>query len=151
MANEIRVDWASGSTLYAIVRDHSGQAWCGATQAFEDWGTEGHAAGDYAIGLGDKSGNHYVGDVDASVPAGRYFIQLFVQAGAAPADTDTIVGSQEIVWTGVGELTAIKLLMNKTVQDRIAETISYYDDDGQTVLFAHDTVEDAATFTRTPA
>ena len=91
-----------------------------------------------------------MGNFDPNIPAGDYSIQVFLQAGAAAADTDTLVGSQEIVWTGVGELTAIKVLMNKTVQDKVSKKMDYYDDDGQTVLLAHVITEDASTVARTP-
>ncbi len=150
MANEIQADSVSGGTLYAVIRNDAGQVWRTAGQVFENWGTDGHAAADYAIGLTDKSGSRHVGDFDPNIPAGDYSIQVFVQAGAAPADTDTLVGSQEIVWTGVGELTAIKVLVNKTVQDKVTKKMDYYDDDGQTVLLAHVLTEDASTVARTP-
>jgi hypothetical protein len=107
MANEIHANSASGGTLYAVIRNNAGQAWRAAGQVFEGWGTDGHAAADYAIGLTDKSGSRHVGDFDPNIPAGDYSIQVFVQAGGAPADTDTLIGSQEFVWTGDGELTAI--------------------------------------------
>ncbi len=59
---------------------------------------------------------------------------MFRQAGATPAETDALVCSREILWTGAGELTAVKILANKAVQDKITGAIEYYDDDGQTVL-----------------
>ncbi|MCX7429230.1 MAG: hypothetical protein NTW96_26835, partial [Planctomycetia bacterium] len=77
-------------------------------------------------------------------------VQIFRQAGATPADTDTLVSSREIVWTGTGELTAVKLLANKAVEDMRTETIDYYDDDGQTVLFSQTLHEGTSVFTRTP-
>jgi hypothetical protein len=150
MANEIHADSASGGTLYAVIRNSAGQTWRTAGQVFEDWGTDGHAAADYAISLTDKSGSRHVGDFDPNIPAGDYSIQVFVQAGGAPADTDTLVGGQEFVWTGDGELTAIKILVNKTVQNKVTKKMDYYDNDGQTILLAHVLTEDASTVTRTP-
>jgi hypothetical protein len=150
MADEIQADYASGSTLYAIIRDRAGRAWHPTAQGFEDWGTDDHTAADYAIGLTDKSGSRYVGDFDPNIPAGDYAIQVFVQGGAIPADADDLVGSQAIVWTGVGELTAVKFLANKAVQDKVAGRFDYYDDDGQTVLLTHVRTEDATTCARTP-
>ncbi|MBN1359354.1 MAG: hypothetical protein JW993_02125 [Sedimentisphaerales bacterium] len=149
MANEIQADYASGSVLYAVIRDRAGRAWCAATQSFEDWGSDDHTATDYALGLTDQSGSRYVGDFDPNIPAGEYFIQVFVRAGAAPADTDTLVGTQELVWTGARELTAIKLLANSALQDKMTGKVDYYDDDGQTVLLTHLRVENASTCSRT--
>jgi len=149
MANEIQADVASGSVLYAIIRDPAGRAWCTTLQSFEDWGTDERTAADYAVSLTDKSGSRYVGDFDPNIPAGEYSIQVFVQAGAAPADSDTLVAGHEIIWTGASELTVIKILANTAVQDKIAGTIDYYDDDGQTVLLTHVRTENASLCTRT--
>jgi hypothetical protein len=148
MANEIQADYASGNTLYAVVRNRAGQVWHPPQQAFEAWGTNGHTAADYDIALTDKAGSRYVGDFDAGIPAGSYSIQVFRQAGAGPVDTDTLVGSREIRWTGTGELTCVKILANKAVQDKVVDTIDYYDDDGQTILLSHVTCDEEATFTR---
>ena len=92
----------------------------------------------------------YIGSFDSNVPAGSYHIQVFLQAGANPADTDTLVRSCEIVWTGAGEVTPTKILTNKTVQDNLTGIIDYYDDDGQTVLLTHTPHDTAATCTKTP-
>ncbi|HNS19923.1 MAG TPA: hypothetical protein PKH24_05460 [Sedimentisphaerales bacterium] len=150
MANEIQADYASGSVLYAIIRKPAGQVWHPAGETFEDWATGGRTIGDYAIVLTDKSGNRYVGDFDADIPAGCYGIQVFRQTGSSPADGDTLVCSREIRWTGVGELTSAKILANKAVQDIVTKAVDYYDDDGVTILLTHNLHDDAQTSTRTP-
>ena len=149
MANEIHLDYASSKTLYAVVRDSAGRVWYPGGQVFEDWGTSGRAADDYDISLTDKGGHRYVGSFDGNIPAGRYSIQIFLQAGANPADSDNLVGCGEIVWSGVGEVTTDKLLANKAVQNKSTGEIKYYDDDGQTVLLTHTPVDAEATITRT--
>ena len=151
MANEIHVDYASGNTLYAVVRNCAGAVWYPAGQVFESWGTGGRGADDYDMSLTDKSGSRYVGSFDSNIPAGRYFFQIFLQAGANPADGDSIVASDEIVWSGTGQVTADKLLANKAVQDKSTGQIRYYDDDGQTVLLIHTPADAEATITRTPS
>ena len=150
MANEIRVDYASGNTLYAVIRNAAGQPWQPVGQTFADWGAGGRTADDYAIPLTYKSGSRYVGDFDIHIPAGGYGIQVFQQAGANPADTDDLVYSREIIWTGTGELTSAKFLANKSVQDKVSGAVTYYDDDGQTVLLTHAVDDSAATVTKTP-
>jgi hypothetical protein len=150
MANEIQADYASGNTLYAVIRNRSGQVWLPARQVFEDWGVGGHTADDYDIALMDRNGSRYTGAFDSGVPSGGYCIQIFRQAGATPADADTLVSSREILWTGTGELTAAKLLANKAVEDMATETIDYYDDDGQTILLSQTLHEGTSVFTRTP-
>ncbi len=149
MANEIHIDYASGHAVYAVVRNRLGQVWCLATQAFEDWGAGGHDAGDYGVALTDKGGSRYQGDFDANIPAGRYAIQCFAQAGAALAPSDALIDSRMIHWTGAGELTAMTILTNKTVCDKNAGSVDYYDDDHETVILTHRLEETASTCTRT--
>jgi hypothetical protein len=151
MSNEIHIDYSSGSTLYAVIRNGAGQVWYPGGQVFETWGTGGRTANDYDISLTDKGGSRYVGNFDGNIPAGRYSVQIFLQAGANPADSDNLVGAEEIVWSGSGKVTCEKLLANKAEQNKATGEIKYYDDDGQTVLLTHTPVDAAATITRTPS
>ena len=151
MANEIHIDYASGNTVYAVVRNGAGQVWYPAGQAFEDWGTGGHDADSYDISLADKNGDRYVGDFDANIPAGHYTIQAFLQAGANPADTDDLVGGDEIIWRSGRRFTNDKILANKAVQNKSTGAIDYYDDDGQTVILTHTPTDDESSITRTPS
>ena len=151
MANEININYASGNSLYAVVRNGAGDVWNATGQTFELWGTGGRTADDYDISLTDKSGSWYIGNLDSSIPAGRYSIQVFLQAGANPADGDTFIAGQEILWSGTGVVKADKLLANKAVQDKPSGQIKYYDDDGQTVLLTLTPTDAASTITRTPS
>jgi len=151
MSNEIHINYSSGSTLYAVIRNGTGQVWYPGGQVFETWGTGGRTANDYDISLTDKGGSRYVGDFDGNIPLGRYSVQVFLQAGANPADSDNLAGGDEIVWTGAGKVTSDKLLANKAVQNKATGEIKYYDDDGQTVLLTHIPVDTAATITRAPS
>lgn len=150
MANEIHADYASGNTLYAVVRNHTGDVWYPTGGAFEAWGTESRDADDYDISLTDKGGSRYVGDFDGNIPAGRYTIQIFLQAGANPADSDNFLTSLEFIWSGTGQVTADKLLANKAVQNKANGQIKYYDDDKQTVLLTLTPNDTQATITRNP-
>jgi hypothetical protein len=151
MSNEIHIDYSSGNTLYAVIRNGAGDVWYAGGQVFETWGTGGRTANDYDISLTDKGGSRYVGNFDSNIPAGRYSIQAFLQAGANPADSDNLVGDDEIVWSGTGKVTCDKLLANKAVQNKATGEIKYYDDGGQTVLLTHTPVDTAANITRTPS
>jgi hypothetical protein len=150
MANEIQADYASGNTIYAVIRDITGDVWYVAGEDFETWGTGGRDADDYDITLTDKSGSRYVGDFDGNIPPGRYSIQIFLQAGANPADGDTLISTDEILWSGSGKITAEKLLANKAVQSKSTGEIKYYDDDGQTILMTQSPSEDQTSITKTP-
>ena len=149
MANEIQADYASGNTIYAVIRDIPGDVWYIAGHVFEAWGTDAHDTDDYDIVLTDKSGGRYVGDFDGNISAGRYVVQIFLQAGANPADGDTLISSDEILWSGSGKVTADKLLANKAVQNKSTGEIKYYDDDGQSVLLTHTPSENQTSITKT--
>lgn len=151
MTNEIHVNYASGNILYAVVRNGVGDVWHVAGQTFEVWGTGGRTADDYDLSLTDKSGSRYVGDFDNNIQAGRYSVQVFLQAGANPTDGDTLVASEEILWSGTGKVTADKLLANKAIQHKTTGQIKYYDDDKQTVLLTHIPTDAEATLTRMPS
>lgn len=153
MSNEAHVDYESGKTLYFVRRNAAGQVALSDGSAFENWGAGGNDADDYDVSLTDKSGDRYVGDFDASsnISAGRYTIQIFLQAGSNPADNDRCVAGGEIIWTGSGELTPDKVLANKAIQNKSTGTIEYYDDDGQTVILTHTPTDSESTLTRTPS
>ena len=151
MANEIHIDYQSGFTVYACLRNVTGQVWNPTLQAFEDWGSSGHTADDYGISMTGKGGNRYTGDFDAAIVPGRYTIQIFVQSSQTPADIDELVGTGCIIWTGTGELTCDKILANKAVQNKLTGEINYYDDDSQTVILSVTPSEDESALTRTPS
>jgi len=150
MSNEIHVDYESGSTLYAVVRDAAGEVWCPASQDFEPWGAGGHDAANYALPLVDRDGSRYTGDFDEAIPIGSYSVQVFLQAGASPADTDSLVTARHFVWTGTGELTPLKLLANRAVQDKLTGMIDFYDDDDETVLLTLTPWDTDSSLERTP-
>jgi hypothetical protein len=151
MSNEIHINCASGNTIYAVIRNTAGQVWNPLADTFEDWGTNGHNADDYDLALTDKGGSRYVASFDADVPAGRYTIQAFLQAGGNPADGDALVGAIAIIWRGSGELTVDKILANKAVQNKSTGIIEYYDDDGQTILLTITPSEDESSIIRLPS
>lgn len=151
MSNEIHINYSSGNTVYFVIRNTTGQVWNLLAEAFEDWGTAGRNADDYDLPLTDKAGSRYVGDFDADIPAGRYTIQAFLQAGENPDDGDTLIGAREIIWRESGELTVDKVLANKAVQNKSTGCIEYYDDDGQTILLNITPSEDESSITRLPS
>ncbi|MCP4609420.1 MAG: hypothetical protein GY845_11970 [Planctomycetes bacterium] len=151
MSNEIHIDYSSSNTLYVVVRNGAGEVWYSSGQTFEPWGTDSRTANDYNISLTDKGGSRYVGDFEGNILAGRYSVQVFLQAGANPADSDNLVGGDEIVWSGTGRVTCDKLLANNAEQNKSTGEIKYYDDDGQTIFLTHTPTDAAATITRTPS
>lgn len=108
-ANEIHIDYQSGQSLYATVRNGSGQVWYPVIQEFEAWGTGSRDADDYDLGaMTDSTGNRYVDSFDTNISGGLYTIQVWEKAGANPDESaDSIVGSGEIAWNGSAEETII--------------------------------------------
>jgi hypothetical protein len=152
MANEIYANYSSGETLYAVVRNRQGNVWYVSGQVFEPWGTGGHNADNYDIALTGKGGARYVGDFPTAITnAGRYGIQVFLQASANPADSDQLVAGREIFWSGKGEVTAEKLLADKAVQSKSSGEIKYYDDDGETLILTITPADGESSITRTPS
>jgi len=100
MAGEVAVFYQSDITLYAVVRNESGEVWYVAGKVFEAWGTGGRTAADYDIALTDKTGGMFVGDFDANIDAGYYYIVAHQQAGGSPADTDPAINREYGYWTG---------------------------------------------------
>lgn len=149
MANEIYADYETGNTLYAVIRNKAGEVWYVNGNIFETWGTDGRDAADYCINLVDKSGSLFVGDFDVNVPSGKYYIQIFIQDGALPDDSDNLVKSQEFLWSGTGRITSEKILINKAIQNKSTGQIQYYDDDDQAVLVTLTPTEDCESVTRT--
>lgn len=148
MANELHANYESGNILYAVIRSKDGKVWYPTGIVFESWGTDGREAEDYCVSLIDKNGSLYVGDFEENIPTGRYYIQVFLQEGANPANDDSLIAYKEFNWSGTGEVTSDKLLANKAVQNKLSGQIKYFDDDGQTILVTLTPSEDQVSVTR---
>ncbi len=118
MANELIINHSSGSTLYALLFDATGNVWNGssfAAPASASWT-------DYDIAMTEVA--TATGIYRASRPAaaaGVYGWVVRKQAGGPPAVTDIAVGSGEIRWTGTAEET-IPASANVTYSAGIALT-----------------------------
>ena len=107
MADEIfLMGYPSGSTIYALIRNSSGQIWNPTLEEFEDFGTGSRSHTDYDIPLSDKEGGMYVADFPSDIPANTsvgYRTIIYRQIGSSPASTDHVVGGSRIYWTGSAE------------------------------------------------
>ena len=119
-SDEIRAYYETGSTLYAIIRNSSGQAWDTSNNAFEAWNT----MSDYDISLTDKDGGMYLGDIDTDLTAaGSYSIIILEQAGGSVDDDDYPILFEEGYWTGSAWKSNQKQLV-----DVVADTNEIQDD-----------------------
>lgn len=158
MGSEIR--WRhdlSGATLYATIRNGSGQYWSG--EAFEDLNPANW--GDYDIALSESAaGGHLsAGTFPAAVAAGAYTLEVFEQSGGSPDIGDSLRATLHAWWDGAalrldpaaalaadvdstgmpisaGKVLEIALavLMGKAAFNSTTNTWSVYGRDGSTVL-----------------
>lgn len=127
MANEIQHRHnATGSTLYATIRDTSGQYFdVVVASAFEtlvpaSWN-------DYAISLSESAiaagGYCYAGDVPAGLADGRYSIDVFEQSGSEPALADSLLNSFTLDWENSTEASLTSILNQVQIIDALIDAI----------------------------
>lgn len=89
---------ATGATIYAVVRSEAGTVWNGS--ALEARTVANWATYDVAMPETPAGGFYYVGTFPATAAEGWYAIDVYVQAGAGPAISDTPVATISGYWTG---------------------------------------------------
>ena len=106
MANELSIRYPTGSTLYAHLVDATGDVWSGA--AFEtpqdaNWGN-------YDLAMSEAGTTGYYRVSMPGAGAGSYSFLVYLQAGGAPATTDTAIGEGFIQWDGSAEVPTSTIL-----------------------------------------
>jgi hypothetical protein len=105
MASELKTQFTSGQTVYAVVLNATGQAWRTDTSVFES-PTAGDWA-DYAVAMTEQSTTGvYEGSFPTAITTAGIYPVLFRQrSGASPAATDQNNGmlGGSICWTGAAE------------------------------------------------
>lgn len=104
MANEIR-GVASSGTLYARLMNSAGLVWNTSSAAFETYSASNYA--DYDLPMTEQgNSNVYVASFPTTIlTAGTYEYFVHRQAGASPAEGDTIINTGKIDWTGSNAVT----------------------------------------------
>lgn len=103
MANEIVFSYDKGSTLYARMFSLTGQVYDDTVERMVNW-SDGDV-GDYDIPLTDMTSGQYIADFPTAIgQSGRFKINIYKQAGASPAITDTVIGTGEILWSLTAEI-----------------------------------------------
>ena len=101
MAAEIQVVHdQTGETLYGVIRDALGQCWNTAMSAFGARAVANWTDYDIALAETPASSYFYVGTFPAAIPAGFYWLDIYVRGGANPAITDFRVESLLGYWDG---------------------------------------------------
>ena len=100
MANEIWTSYASGFTLYAVIRLQTDDTVnIAGTNNFEAW-QDGNI-GTYDVPLTDQGGDYYSVDFPTtidSIDIETYRTTIYVQVGASPALVDFPISQVEVFW-----------------------------------------------------
>lgn len=126
MAGELLAQFPTGSTLYAVLLNASGQPWNGA--AFDSTPTAGEWTS-YDIAMTeDSTTGHYRGTMPV-VAAGAYSYHVHLQVAGAPATTDPVVWVDVGEWngTGWGVATSVWAGITQAAMNSITETWLKYD------------------------
>lgn len=100
MANEVKVAFEDGHTIYVLVRDDAGQIYDVGDDALEAVGTWNDARADECdIALTAKDAELYLGNFP-NLANGTYIVEAYIQAGANPDTDDEFIGGEELVWDG---------------------------------------------------
>lgn len=109
MANEIQLAHnATGRTIYALIRNSTGSVWQTTTSTFVTYATANLANYDIALTEQGTASRYYAGDMPA-LAAGVYSVSAFDRSGGAPAEGDTLVGVEDIEWSGTAVVTTSAL------------------------------------------
>jgi uncharacterized phiE125 gp8 family phage protein len=124
----------AAATTYAIVRKISDNAvWDVANTTWATWANA--SLSDYDVPLADRGGDHYTAttepsDITTGTSCRAYY---YLQAGASPATTDTLLGTDDIAWnqgaasSSTVDLSAYALTTLESVKRHLRITAS--DDD----------------------
>lgn len=106
MANEIQVRWTSGKTLYAQIKQATGNIWNTASSTFVAYATADVADYDVALSeLGTASGQYNGTFPTGITTAGTYTVTVFERIGASVAETDSTVGiDTDFQWSGAAHV-----------------------------------------------
>jgi hypothetical protein len=118
MADEITHNAETGLTLYACRFLVNGNVFLSNPATNEVWGTGGRDADDYDVALTEEdSSGHYKGDFASggAIPAGHYYVVVYLQTGANPADGDAAIAQGSIDWDALAEIT-LSVLHDKARQ-----------------------------------
>lgn len=108
MSKELYQAWTASGTLYALIRNQSGEVYQTTTSTFVTWADADIA--NYAIAM-VASGRVHFGDFPA-VTAGVFDVFICLRAGGSPAITDAFISQGQIYWDGTAETTLYTVVEN---------------------------------------
>lgn len=91
----------TGLSLYAHIRNNSGQVWNGS--AFVSWNVSNWAT--YALALTEQtSSGYYNVAFPSTITAGKYSYFIYQKVGGSAAVGDIAMGASQIFWDGTNEI-----------------------------------------------
>jgi len=101
MANEINVPSAASQTIYVIIWNATGSVYDDTNSNFETYLTAQRGNYDIPVTEQGTASGYYLADFPTAITsAGVYSYVGYIQAGGSPAETDQLVSSGTIDWTG---------------------------------------------------
>lgn len=101
MAGEVQCTHTTARTLYALIRNSIGQVWDTVDVAFETYATAQLENYDVALSEQGTASGYYTGTFPTDITtAGVYSVVVYDRAGGSPAETDTLVATGDLHWTG---------------------------------------------------
>ena len=107
-ANEVKIAYEVGNTLYFRVFNATGQVWntALATPAFQAW--DDAQVANYDVALAGTGGSFYTGTFP-TLDDGIYSVVGYLRAGGAPAVDDGVLSAGLMIWIGGAEFTLYDL------------------------------------------
>lgn len=150
MAGEIQLQYVTGKTVYAVIRNHFGQVWNTAGGAFEAFNASNYT--DYDVALTEQGTTGvYAGDFPSAIVAGVYSLDFRERAGASPAQSDLAVGAGEYDWTKIATRPRQKDQVWRNIGKKATLTSSakvLYADDGSAAEMTSVVSDDGTTQTQ---
>lgn len=166
MASEIQLPWATGKTVYFLIRNSIGQVYNGST--FATYATANYSSYPVTATEQGTASGYYAADMP-TISAGIYSIEAKERAGGSPAETDQNIGGGDLLWDGsaaanltaiadailkrnfasvTGEsarsvLNALRKLINKWDTTTTAGKLTVFKEDDSTTAYTQDISTDA--------
>lgn len=138
MAKEIQALAPAGSVVDAkIFRESDAKFW-NTGGALETYVTANLSSYCLAMAQAGTASGFYTLDFPTAIPAGKYGVIATKRIGVAPAESDPVIATGEVQWTGLASKDMTEAVWRwfykKNVYDSGANLIKTYADDGTTVL-----------------
>lgn len=100
MAGEVQISFATGRTVYVLIRNSNGQIWNGSN--FVSYATVNYLLYTVALAEQGSASGYYFGNFPTAIVPGTYSITGKSQTGGSAAETDPTIAVGNLEWNGSG-------------------------------------------------